>query len=162
QRTMNTYLMRSRSMTRCRPRAFRPDVLGLEQRTMMASGLAPATAQVARPTAVDEKSIFVGEMTTLLSEQPLRAPFVAQLNQALHNGSLTREGVTLQILRTPQAQAGIVKGLTEYLLDREATPAETKALVGVMQTRGTDVPWVFFQIMRRPEFFRDSGGTNTA
>src|SRR4051794_24029721 len=126
---MNTRPKRSRPLTRRRRQAFWPEVLGLEQRTMMASGLAATSAQAARAADRVATSVILGEVTTFLAGQPPPAALLARLNRGIDQGSLTREGALRRVLRTPQVQAGLVRGLTEDLLNREPTPAESRALV---------------------------------
>jgi hypothetical protein len=128
---------------------------------MMASGLADVSAQASRSAERVATSVILGEVTTFLAGQPLPVSLVARLNRGINQGSLTREGALRRVLRTPQVEAGLVRGLTEDLLNREPTPAESRALVGGMQTRGADVPWAIFQIMAKPEYFNDQGGTST-
>jgi hypothetical protein len=159
---MNKQPMRSRALKRKNRLGFRPEILGLEVRTMMASGAAAAPAQVARSTAQAATSIFLGEATTLLAGQPLPVRFVARLSQAIQQGSLTREGALRQILRTPQAQAAVVQRLSEDLLNREPTPGESRALIAGMRTHGADVPWAVVQIMSTSEYFGDNGGDNAS
>jgi hypothetical protein len=158
---MNTHPIRTRPLERRSRQGYRPEILVLEDRTMMASGAGVASAQIARSNAQVATSIFLGEATALLAGQPLPVRFLARLNQGIQRGSLTREGALRQILRTPQAEAAVVQSLTEDLLKREPTPAESRALVRGMQTRGADVPWALFQTMSKPEYFRDNGATNT-
>jgi hypothetical protein len=69
-RILNKNALRSRPLERRGRQRFRPEVLGLEERTMMAGALA-ATAQVARTNAQDSNSAFLSEVTTLFSNQPL-------------------------------------------------------------------------------------------
>ncbi|WZP01180.1 hypothetical protein EP7_005574 (plasmid) [Isosphaeraceae bacterium EP7] len=128
---------------------------------MMASGLAAASAQAARAADRIATSVIMGEVTTFLAGQPLPAPLLARLDRGIDRGSLTREGALQRILRTPQVQTGLVRRLTEDLLNREPTTAESRALVGGMQTRGADVPWALLQVMTRPEYFDAQGATNT-
>lgn len=127
----------------------------------MAGGLAAASAQAARSAEHVATSVLLGEVTTFLAGQPLPAPLVAQINRGLEQGSLTREAALRRVLRTSQVQAGLVQNLTEDLLHREATPAETRRLVAGMQTGGVDVPWALLQLMAKPEYFHDQGATNT-
>jgi hypothetical protein len=128
---------------------------------MMASGLATSSsAQAARTADRVATSVILGEVTTFLAGQPLPASLVARVNRGINQGNLTREGALQRVLRTPQVEAALVRSLTEDLLNREPTTAETRALVGGMQTRGTDIPWAIFQIMSRPEYYNDQGGTN--
>ena len=157
---MNTRPKRSRPLTRQSRQAFRPEIFGLEQRPMMASGLADASAQATRSAEGVATSVILGEVTTFLAGQPLPAPLLARLNRGIDQGSLTREGALRRVLRTPQVEAGLVRGLTQELLDREPTPAETRALVRGMQARGADVPWAILRIMARPEYFNGQGGTS--
>ena len=158
---MNAHPKRSRPSTRRSRQGFRPEVLGLEPRTMMASGLAAASAQADRSAEQVASSIILGEVTTLLAGQPLPASLRARLDRGIQQGSLTREGALRRVLRTPQVQAGLIRGLTEDLLDREPTPAESRALVGGMQTGGADVPWALVQVMASPEYFHAQGATST-
>ena len=127
---------------------------------MMAGGIAAASNQVAGPTELLATSSFLGEVTDLLVGQPLPDRLVSRLARGLEHGSLSREGALRQILRTPQARAEHVRGLTRELLDREPTATETRSLVGGMRTRGADTPWAILQIMSRPEYYRNSGATN--
>lgn len=157
---MHKHPKRSRAAMKRSRWEYRPAILGLEPRALMASGLAAASAQAERSAEQVATSILLGEVTSFLARQPLPAPFVARLNRGIEQGSLSRDKVFRRILRTPQVQAGLVRGLAEDLLHREPTPAETRALVGGMQD-GADVPWAVFQIMAKPEYFRGQGATNT-
>ena len=125
----------------------------------MSSGLAHASAQTARSTERVATSVILGEVTTFLAQKPLPAPLLARLNRGINRGTLTRDGALRRVLRTPQVEAGLVRGLTEDLLDREPTPAESRALVRGMQARALDVPWAIFQIMTKREYFNNQGGT---
>src|SRR3954452_6314533 len=146
---MNIHPRRSRPPTRRSRQAYRPAVLGLEQRTMMASGLADVSAQATRSAERVATSVILGEVTTFLAGQPLPVSLLARLNRGINQGSLTREGALRRVLRTPQVEAGLVRGLTEDLLNREPTPAESRALVAALQTRGADIPWTLLQVMTR-------------
>jgi hypothetical protein len=128
---------------------------------MMASGLVAASAQAARSAERVATSIILGEVTTFLAGQPLPASLFARLNRGINHGGLTREGALRRVLRTPQVQARLVRSLTEELLNREPTLAESRTLVGGMRTGGADVPWALLQIMAKPEYFNDQGATNT-
>jgi hypothetical protein len=94
-------------------------------------------------------------VTTFVTAQPIPASLLAQLNRGIKQGSLTREGALLRILQTPQVQAGLFQDLAEDLLNREPTPAESRALIAGMQTRGADVPWAVVQLMVKPRYCVD-------
>ena len=127
----------------------------------MASGLTAASSQAARAAERVATSVILGEVTTFLAGQPLSASLLARLNRGINQGSLTREGALRRVLRTPQVEAGLVRGLTEDLLKREPTPAESRALISGIQTRGADLPWALIQVMTRPEYFNAHAATNT-
>jgi hypothetical protein len=145
---------------------FRPEVLGLESRTMLASdpggeAVAPVTsAQVEVAQKKSATDTFLDEVVRILAEKPLPSRLVAHLRQQLHHG-LPRERVVLRILQTPQSRASDVKGLYQYLLNRDPVPAETRALVRGLQ-QGRDGPWLMFRIMRSREYFEVRGGGTNA
>ncbi len=120
-----------------------------------------ATETAAAPAATPT-SIFLSEAVTLLAGRPLPAGFLARLDRGIERGTLTREGALRQILGTPEVQGATVRSLTEELLNREPTKAETRALAAGLQRRGGDVPWAVVQIMSTPEYFRDQGSTSTS
>jgi hypothetical protein len=157
---MSTDSTRSRPATRRRRRPFQPGLLELEPRTMMAGGLATASRQVVSPTEHLATMSFLGEMADLLAGQSLPDRLVSRLARGLERGSLSREGALRQILQTPQARAELVRDLTQELLDRDPTAAETRSLVAGMRTRGADDSWAILQIMSRPEYFRKNAATN--
>ena len=128
---------------------------------MMASGLTATSAEAARSAKQVATSIILGEVTTFVAAQPVPASLLAPLNRAIKQGSLTREGALLRILQMPKVRAGLAQDLAENLLNRDLTPAESRALVAGMQTRGADIPGALLQVMAKPEYFKDQGATNT-
>ena len=89
---MTTHPKRSRPLTRSRRQGFRPEILGLEERTMMASGLAAASAEAARSAVAGRDVHYPGR-----SGDPRRraaAPRVARRPTQPRDqaGHLTREG----------------------------------------------------------------------
>ncbi len=159
---MNTHSKRSRPFSSRSRQALRPEILELEERTMMASGLAAASAEAARSTSQVATSIILGEVGTLVAGQPLSASLLAKLNLAVSHGSINRQAALERILRTPKVEASLVQNLTGDLLDREPTEAESRTLVAAMQTRGADFPWAFLQLMTKQEYFNNQGATNTS
>jgi hypothetical protein len=158
---MNMHPKRSRPFSRRSRHAVRPEILGLEERTMLASGLAAASAEAARSTSQVATSIILGEVGTLVAGQPLRASLLAKLNLEVSHGSMNRQAALERILRTPKAETSLVQNLSGDLLDREPTQAESRTLVAAMQTRGADVPRAFLQLMTKQEYFNNQGATNT-
>ena len=96
---MTTHPKRSRPLTRNRRQGFRPEILGLEQRTMMASGLVAASAETARSTSRAATSIILGEVATLVAAQPLNTSLVARLNSGIKQHTMTRQGALERILQ---------------------------------------------------------------
>jgi hypothetical protein len=158
---MTTHPKRSRPLTRSRRQGFRPEVLGLEERTMMASGLAATSAQTARSANEVATSVILGEITTFVAGQPLAASLATRLNRGIKQATLTRDGAIERIIQTPQVEASLVQSLTEEMLNRAPTPAESRALIAGTRGDGADVPKILVQMMSTPEYYNDQGGTNT-
>src|ERR1700677_4609159 len=158
---MTTHPKRSRPLTRSRRQGFRPEILGLEERTMMASGPPATSAQTARSANEVATSVILGEITTFVAGQPLAASLATRLNRGIKQGTLTRDGAIERIVQTPQVEASLVQSLTEEMLNRAPTPAESRALIAGTRGDGADVPKILVQMMSTPEYYNDQGGTNT-
>ena len=149
---MTTHPKRSRPLTRSRRQGFRPEILGLEERTMMASGLTAASARAARSANEVATSVILGEITTFVAGQPLAASLATRLNRGIKQGTLTRDGAIERIIQTPQVEASLVQSLTEEMLNRAPTPAESRALIAATRGDGADVPKILVQMMSTPEY----------
>ncbi len=128
---------------------------------MMASGLAATSAQTARSANEVATSVILGEITTFVAGQPLAASLATRLNRGIKQGTLTRDGAIERIIQTPQVEASLVQSLTEEMLNRAPTPAESRALIAGTRGDGADVPKILVQMMSTPEYYNDQGGTNT-